>query len=532
MKPDYDAMWNAIEKEVTKRKLEMKESNSNMQKRKLVPAAVVFACCMIVAVPAAVAGVALNWDSLMGGKTVTTALDNGFGQRYDLHAKSEGATMTVNGVVTDGEKMKVMVSVELPEGVNQSDIIGIKQMTMKDESGNSTKLNGYLKYDQASGKLLGIYEMKDELKDKKKSYALEAEGLFFINNKEVSLKSGVKAGDIIDTGVKMSPSIQVESLIESNNQLEVRYRIKGDAPTLNNAYLRLGLKTSDGKEINANTTVLPNDQSGLYVSQIFNITAQEWDKAGLYLKYNEETKVIPSKWNFNLKVDGKKASEAIYKRKLVTTKAEQEQTGQKLDQLVITPLEIRIDIQKDPSLVAPKNGRVSYNSARLMIGEQEVKGSFGLKMGEGDKFDEMYAFQSPEWFKDWSKVPMKLLLGDATVSKRDTSKHWMVLNKPTTNKQHVEIRLDGMDIPFTYYLEGKDLVVESDSDSPQFLGISQSVMRSNGTDIYPEYVPSGPSRVKKNVERYKNVDLNSKLELNPGFYYYKDPTNQIEIKLN
>jgi hypothetical protein len=82
-------------------------------------------------------------------------------------------------------------------------------------------------------------------------------------------------------------------------------------------------------------------------------------------------------------------------------------------------------------------------------------------------FEMVYQFESPEWYKDWSPVPMKLILKDAVVTKRDTSENWITLSKPDQNKQSAELKLDGYAIHFTYHTAGKDLVVESESEFPR-----------------------------------------------------------------
>ncbi|MOA42595.1 hypothetical protein D3C78_1646590 [compost metagenome] len=91
---------------------------------------------------------------------------------------------------------------------------------------------------------------------------------------------------------------------------------------------------------------------------------------------------------------------------------------------------------------------------------------------------------------------------------------------------------ENITIHITYYSEGDDLIVETDSDSAQFKGINQSVLRMNGEDYYPESNPSGPEYVGKKIERYQNVDFNETIEFNPGVYRYTDSALNTEIELS
>lgn len=165
--PEYDAMWVNIEQEATKRKAALQQSQeAPMHRAKIVPASIVFSCFLLVAIPV-FAGVAINWDRI-GGRNVTIALNNGIGQRYDLKASSAGITMNLNGVVTDGEKMKMLIS--LDPGTDPTSYIGfaIEKTMVTSNSDTKERAHGYLNYDPKSQKLLGIYETVDTLKDRKK----------------------------------------------------------------------------------------------------------------------------------------------------------------------------------------------------------------------------------------------------------------------------------------------------------------------------------------------------------------------------
>ncbi|HEY2493497.1 MAG TPA: DUF4179 domain-containing protein [Paenibacillus sp.] len=529
--PDYDAMWIAIEQEASKRKSALQQTNSTRRRRKFVPAAIVFSCFMVIAVPV-FAGVALNWDSLTGGRSVTNALNNGIGQRYDLSESNKGVTMSLNGVVTDGETMKMIVSLDSGADPTLYDAIGFERTTITDESGTKEKANGYLNYDKTSGKLLGIYETKDELQHNKKNYTLDAEDLVFYKDMDVPLKSDHKAGDVISTGSKQYPSIDIQSVAQAKNQVVVRYKVSASLSDGGRGNPHLIMKKNSSEYIQAVPTVLPNDGSDLLIEQVFNLTQKEWEAAELHFKYMEETKRVAGTWKFDFKADGNKASEAIFSRKLLSSAEFQQTTGITLGQLVITPLEIVVQIQEDKSNERFKEGVVWYNTVRLAIGDKEIKGGYNIKGADPKKYQHVYGFESPEWYKDWSTVPMKLVLKDAVVTKHDPSKNWITLSQPVEKKQSAELKVDGYHIYFNYYMDGKDLIVESESDSPGFKGVNQTMMRFDGEVVYPVGISKGIVSTGVNVDRYENVAMDGKMELNPGFYSYYDSGRDVEVKLN
>ncbi|OZQ59267.1 hypothetical protein CA599_31325 [Paenibacillus taichungensis] len=126
---------------------------------------------------------------------------------------------------------------------------------------------------------------------------------------------------------------------------------------------------------------------------------------------------------------------------------------------------------------------------------------------------------------------MKLILKDAVVEKRDTTKNWTTLNKPKQEKQYTQINVDGLEIQFTYYTEGKSLIVESHSDSPDFRGVNQTTLRINGKEVVPEIIPKGMASKKINIDRYNGIPLDEMIQLNPGIYKYTDPDRDVEVKL-
>ncbi|MMZ69500.1 hypothetical protein D1872_323480 [compost metagenome] len=75
------------------------------------------------------------------------------------------------------------------------------------------------------------------------------------------------------------------------------------------------------------------------------------------------------------------------------------------------------------------------------------------------------------------------------------------------------------------------MIVESKSGSPGFKGVNQTTMRINGKEVVPEIIAKGMVSTGVNVDRYKNIELDGKLELNPGIYKYSDPGRDIEVFL-
>lgn len=534
-RPDYDRMWSEIEREASRRRSASLQLNpSPGARRKWIPAAVVFACFMAAAVPV-FAGVTLNWDSLYGGRSVTSALNNGMGQRYDMEATSKGVTMSLKGVVTDGEKMKLLVTFDAGSATKPEpdEFMELERMVIKDGTGAEASVNGYLKYDESSGKLLGIYEAKDLLQSSKKNLTLEAGGLVSYKTVDKPLSKVPEAGEALSTGEAQYPEIRIKSVTESKDSLSVRYIVTPRDPSDQghggpHLTIHAGSVSSQGK-----VTQHPPDNDGIVMEQIFsNMTLKEWKASELHFNYMKESQRTEGIWSFQFKADGRKASEAIYSQPLQANAEFEQKSGVKLDALTVTPLEIVIGIKDERAMEdRSPQGDVIYRDVRLLVGDQEITGSYTIKGDDPKNYKHVFAFESPEWYKDWSKVPMKLILQDASVVKRDTAKNWIILDRPKPEKKFIDMKLESFTVHFTYYMDGKDLMIESESDDASFKGISQSTLRVDGKTLFPEMSPRGPEAQSKNIERYPDFTMKAAVELNPGFYSYRDPSRSLEFML-
>lgn len=526
--PDYDVMWAGIEKEANRRRTYRLKSPKVASRVKPITIGIAFICFTFAAIPA-VAKLALNWE-LVGGGSVNNAIRNCVGQQYDLSASDSGVTMNLTGVVTDGEKMKMLLSVDAPnEDLTQYTGFATETNTLKEGSGNKEEVSGYLGYDPGSRQLIGIYETPDTLRDDTKEFSLEAQNLVFYRNQHIPVTMGKPKGDPMVSGVEQYPAIRIESVRHDADQTIVRYKV-AVSTTLSyegNPHLTV---VSAGQPLDAIPTVLANEGSDIYIEQVFNINQADWEKSELQFSYIEQAKRISGTWTFHFEANGEKASEFIYNTILGTSEEFQEKTGMTLNRLVVTPLEIQVEINEEGAL---REGIVHYDKPQLVIGDKTIEGITTIKGDHSGNIQHMFLFESPTWYEDWADEVMELRLEDAVVAKRDTmkSENWVALNDPSNEKQDAKVNVEGMAIQFSYYREGPDLIVEATSDDPHFKGISQTTLRIDGREVVPEIRSKGMVTTKTHVDTYKNVPLDSKLELNPGIYRFSDPSRNAATKL-
>lgn len=535
--PDFEAMWSTIEEEVGRRRSGQSSTvKRSSVTRKWVPAAASAVVFLGVAVPV-FAAINPGWD-LWERPGVNNAIQHGFGEPLDLSARQSGTTMKLHGVVTDGEQMDVLFTMQVP-GLPDYDAVDFESVSLSDSKGKDAEPNVLLKRDEEKDTLKGMFELQDELKKSKRSMHLDASNLIFYQYDDLPL-----AGDIAE-GSMLAPSssaggfaaVEIQSIVRKNDQLTIRYALTSPLEDPGNLDPHLVITSGSQTYQSVSRAVLPPDGNNMLFQSTFAIPEADWKGAKLHLTYLQEIKRVAGTWAFDFNADGSKASEAIYSKPLPANEEQAANVNLNLKQLVITPLQIRVPYRQASNDWT--EGVRRFTKVSLQLGDQRLEGSdyhTGMyeKVRHREYLDEGYLrFESPTWFKDWSGEPMKLIFSGLEITKRDLSKHWYDLATPTATEQQVQMDLDGRKVTFTYYLKGSQLIVKSSSEDPTFKGVSQSVIRAGGKEILPDYVPAPPSSGPfTKVETYSNLPVGTALQLNPGVYVLLEPDETVEAAIN
>lgn len=149
--------------------------------------------------------------------------------------------------------------------------------------------------------------------------------------------------------------------------------------------------------------------------------------------------------------DGKKAAEAKYSKLQSENDDLYRKSGITLKELVVTPLQITIPFHAKTEL----KEQVHYRKMSLEIGGRMIEGTYNFrqKNGEYDTKQPMFSFESPEWYADWSRQPMKSHLSQAEVTRRDLTLNWTDYLRLDERKQQAVLKTqEGFKIVFTILL--------------------------------------------------------------------------------
>ncbi|PUA39043.1 RNA polymerase subunit sigma [Paenibacillus elgii] len=528
--PDFEAMWERIQTNANLQNASAAPRSRSLarSRKRLIPLAIAVSS-VIVAAPV-VAGVSMGWPVLFDRLGFTTAMESGLGNPLDITVTSAGATLALHGVVTDDQRLDVMFTLDVPS-LPDYDAVEFEHRKLTNPQGEAMPLNGLIRKDTLPNRMIGLLETDNGLGNKREQLKLSLKNLVFFKYKDTELDASpmlLKDGDRVDSRIRFE-TLQVVSAVRENDVLTLRYEIPISKPedgTLNpGLFLKVGEKRVDSSY----SATLPTEKSGIQLRQdIFRLSDSELKSAKLYFTHLDAIQTIAGTWDTSFEADGRKASQAIF-RKSLDPAAVANDSIMDLKELVVTPLEVRLMYNDQLKTKSPDLESVFYDTNQLVLNGKTIDGG-SLST---EKSGWYLRFQLPEWSKDWSQAPMKLLLSDARVTKR--SKAWHPLETPSDTKRTIETKLDQFPVTFTYYKEGEDLIVESYSTDPDFIDVSQTAMKRDGDIVYPKMNPTPPggNGTSKKVDRYPGLlSKPGKLELSPGFYHFKDGSRRVELTIN
>ncbi|WP_163856031.1 DUF4179 domain-containing protein [Paenibacillus elgii] len=528
--PDFEAMWERIQTNTNLQNASAAPRSRSLarSRKRLIPLAIAVSS-VIVAAPV-VAGVSMGWPVLFDRLGFTTAMESGLGNPLDITVTSAGATLALHGVVTDDQRLDVMFTLDVPS-LPDYDAVEFEHRKLTNPQGKAMPLNGLIRKDTLPNRMIGLLETDNGLGNKREQLKLSLKNLVFYKYKDTELDASpmlLKDGDRVDSRTRFG-TLQVVSAVRENDVLTLRYEIPISGPEDGTLNPGLFLKVGEKKVNSSYSATLPTEKSGIQLRQdIFRLSDSELKSAKLYFTHLDAIQTIAGTWDMSFEADGRKASQAIF-RKPLDPAAVANDSIMDLKELVVTPLEVRLMYNDKLKTKSPDLESVFYDTNQLVLNGKTINGG----SLHTEKSGWYLRFQLPEWSKDWSQAPMKLLLSNARVTKR--SKAWHPLETPSDTKRTIETKLDQFPVTFTYYKEGEDLIVESYSTDPNFIVVSQTSVKKDGEVVYPPINPTPPggNGTSKKVDRYPGLlSKPGKLELNPGFYHYKDSSRRVELTIN
>ncbi|MNI17213.1 hypothetical protein D3C73_705750 [compost metagenome] len=524
--PDWESMWQRIEAQ-THHSAPSSVRKPPFKKKALTLSAALL--CVMVAVPAFADTGTWRWMKSLNRSGITTAIDNGFGQSFEQSIQDQGIAFTLHNGISDVNRVTLNYSFQLPTAA-QFDTAYFTETQLTDSSGNKINGQNVNIQDQGSNRLVGYLETNQLPSSKKKMLTLSMKDLHLLKKKQLPLPLQINTENK-QNFAELSPELKqlaVTSMIKANNQIVINYTVTlADASqTYTNPSLVLMSEGQALERIGSVTLPPSANPQEVYKQETYQVNNINLSQIQSTLSYMEKTEVIQGNWSVDFELDPVLAKQSVMVKKL----NEELQLGSQLvkfKELTISPSQIKVTRETDQQPFDPKKYEsVNYKHSNLRIGNQVIEGGFFL---DGDK--ESYKFEAPNVIT-LAEQPMTLILSNARIQRQAGIDYQITLKQPNETKQTITSVIEGYTVRYTYYKQGHDLIIETDSPNTDFGGIVQTYLTKGKFRTADEQISAGlfNNGVNKQVETYKNIPEGD-IDIAPYSYIVIDENQSIEIPL-
>ncbi|MEJ8304322.1 DUF4179 domain-containing protein [Saccharibacillus sacchari] len=478
--PDYDAMWLRMEVELERgtRSAAGNRTTSRTRVRKVALAATLGAA--LIAVPA-YAAIQYDWSALLHGREgIQTALAQGLGQEIERSITHDGVTLTLHTAIIDEGRTLILYSLD---GEARSDrFSGFSSITITDTDGKTFEVYEYVAQsaDSEKGSLLatGYFQTDWSPNASSEAVSFSVDGITFTTDAETPLAfnaadTGTYRKDVHQSGIAQ---VELGAFAQPDGQTLIRTTLipesgQEQAPSGSLvAYDRTGKPIQPVKGSMYGT---PNGSGGFFNQDTFSATDLLQKGVTYKLLYSKQSEKIDAAWDFPLVLDKSKMAHASTKQKLDIRLGSGE-TAVRINQLTVTPAQIRIDIELGKLHYSP------FKDYELWVDGKAVDLAFGLNR-EKNLGDAFLSIDRPADLKLTSDSLIELRARHEIVIHQGDLPAPVQLTNISGQKQSLTVDVGGYPVVWTYYKQDGNLVVQTSSEDPNFGGIGQTYIGSKRT---------------------------------------------------
>ncbi|WP_231630060.1 DUF4179 domain-containing protein [Lysinibacillus sp. ZYM-1] len=451
----------------------------------------------------------LDWMRNMNRTGIITSLENGFGQEINKTAANEAGVLTIHNVISDQNGTTINFSLDIDRDY-PIDYAGFEQALLKIGEGKEIQMEASAEYNLESDKLVGVLHTDEEIPHNS-NVTLQLGGVKEIQLKSIALKDFAQSNTYpAKINIQQDGISQIDFISKDyqNGQYTLDYLIELEEPNnIEHAYLSYIIE-NESIAYSGVTSKRPQPNV-IKKSDSLDIPKEAVEKLGVFLNYNDTVSYKPETWNLDFQYNHDLAKQSTFVLD-VDKKVELGSRQLQFKELVITPSRVKLYFDEKNIKTNSKWSYVyNYRQIKLQIGEQELFGNY---------WNDFLSFETQELIKDITNKEIALTLKDASVSYEAEKQDKVELKNISDVPKTIQTELNGYPIDITYYANGSDLIVESESKNKQFGGITQSVIYQNGERIFAEDRSNdGLLNINKQVETFKNIK-NKEITLN--FFLY------------
>ncbi|MFJ6265330.1 DUF4179 domain-containing protein [Lysinibacillus xylanilyticus] len=493
--PNENEMWSEIIRKQQNRNYKTKKHS---YKPRIILTAILFTIVLSsTTVFAKYSTEILDWMRNMNRTGIITSLENGFGQEVNKTAENEVGVLTIHNVVSDqnGTTINFSLAIDHDYPIDYADF---EHALLKIGDGKEIQMEASAVYNQESDKLVGVLHTDEEIPHNS-NVTLQLGGVKETQLKSIELKDLAHSNTYPEKiNIHQDGISQIDFISNDyqNGQYILDYLIELEEPNnIEHAYLSY---TIENEPIaNSGVTHKRPQPDVIKKSDSLEIQKDAVEKLGVFLNYNNTVSYKSETWNLDFQYNHDLAKQSTFVRD-IDEKVELGSRELQFKELVITPSRVKLYFDEKNIKTNSNWSYVNnYRQIKLRIGEQELSGNY---------FDDYLSFETQELIKDITNKEIALTLNDAKVSYEAEKQDKVELTNISDVPQTIKAELNGYPIDVTYYANGNDLIVESESKNERFGGITQNVIYQNGERIFAETRSNdGVLRTHKQVETFKNI---------------------------
>ncbi|WP_108722023.1 DUF4179 domain-containing protein [Paenibacillus ihuae] len=530
--PDFDSMWGRVEQAVNTVTLKTDTAGGagSYRVRNWRRVMVAASLSALLAAAPVYAAIQYDWGNLLRGREgVQAALDQNLGQQLGQSISRGGVTLTLRTAIVDENRTVILYSLDVGKR-DDLKFWNVKGLSLKDKKGNGSEGEySYQQWDEANQRYNGYFESDWTSKSEEAKVTLTADAVqsFSQAEQELSLDSGSSALQTFQIGQEGMQSLEVQPFTQSDGKLLLSSAVIFDNPQAKEWTYPQIVAYKGGKLVNSipGTFGAPGDNGEYTMKQYFKTAEVPEGQTAYKLQYTKLEQNITGPWSFDLQLSKKQMESGTIKTAL-NLPLEPGDTMNTIESMVVTPTQIRVSVRVKNN----KFPRIPYVKVKLEAGGKTIKG-MQYRSKEDDPKLMTFSFERPSDLVI-DKQTQLTFVGSYKVTVHEDDKAPLQLTNISADKQTLIRDTGGYPVKWTYYRQGSDLFVETQSDDARFGGVNQTHInlgkdRILGKPVTTNFDGDGNNKA---IDVYKNFK-GTEASIYMFFYTTDEPEKEIRVQL-
>lgn len=530
--PDFNKMWDRIEKveDPFPEKLSSTDVRGGHRARNWRRVTIAASLSALLAAAPVYAAIQYDWGNLLSDRHgIQAALEQNLGQQLEQSVTKDGVTLTLHTAIVDENRTVILYSLDVGKK-EDLEFWRVNGMSMKDEQGNNIEAEFYYEqWDEEQQRYNGYFESnwvpgKDEANVTLTAAAVQS---FTQAEKELPLDSSSPQPQTFELGVEGMKSIEVKPFDQNGDKQLFASAVTFDNPDAKEwTYPQIVAYKGETKinSMPGGAMGTPGDNGEYTMKQYFEAAKIPKEGTAYRLQYTKQEQNISGGWSFDLQLN-KKLMESGTIKTALNAPLEAGDTLHSFEQMVITPTQIRVTLR-----AKEKHTQLPYYKYHLEVGGNSLEGGL-FRSPNDDPFLTTIRFERPSGLAIDEQTVITFA-GKYKVTVHDEDKTPLLLKNISAEKQTVIRNTGGYDVKWTYYMQGKDLYIETESDDPHFGGVNQTHIglgneRIIGRPVTVNFAGDGNNKAIDVYKDFKGTEASIYM-----FYYTTDePDKETRVQL-